>query len=93
LRDIKAALPLALLVEALPADWLARLRALHCVALDAHHKALTADIVAQAHRHGFRVACWTPNDPARVAELLAFGTDTVITDAVDRIAPDSVAVV
>jgi len=29
------------------------------------------------------------NDPARAAELAAFGVDTIITDAVDVIAPGS----
>jgi glycerophosphoryl diester phosphodiesterase len=84
LRDAKVTMPLAWLVDELPQDWLDRLRTLHCAALDTHHKHVTAEVVATAHRHGFRVACWTVNEPARVAELLAFGVDTVITDAIDQ---------
>jgi len=65
------------------------LRALDCVALDANYKALSAEVVKAAHRGGFRVCCFTPNDPARVAELAGWGVDTIITDAIDQIAADA----
>jgi glycerophosphoryl diester phosphodiesterase len=84
-RDAAASLPRALLFDDLPEDWLERLATLECVALDANHKSVDAAVVERAHAAGFRVACWTPNDPSRVAELQAFGVDTVITDAVDSI--------
>lgn len=82
-RDAAPSLPRALLVDELPADWLARLERLECVALDANHKHVTRDVVEAAHRAGYRVCCWTVNDPARVTELGAWGVDTVITDAID----------
>jgi glycerophosphoryl diester phosphodiesterase len=88
-RDAAPALPRALLLDTLPADWLDRLVRLECVALDAHHKALSAEIVKQARRAGYRVLTYTPNDPERVAELAAWGVDGIITDAVDHIAADS----
>jgi len=88
-RDAAPALPRALLLDTLPADWLDRLVRLECVALDANHKALTAEIVKQAHRAGYRVLTYTPNDPERVTELAAWGVDGIITDAVDHIAADS----
>jgi glycerophosphoryl diester phosphodiesterase len=84
-RDAVPGLPRALLLDELPRDWLERLRALDCIALDANHEALSRETVAAAHAHGYRVCCYTPNDPARVAELGAWGVDTVITDAVDAI--------
>jgi len=86
-RDAAPQLPRALLLDELGEDWADRLRALDCVALDANHEALSAEIVKAAHRGGFRVCCYTPNDPARVAELATWGVDTIITDAVDQIAP------
>src|SRR5665213_1016863 len=86
-RDAVPTLPRALLLDELPDDWLDRLRALECVALDTRHESLDATVVQRAHAAGFRVACWTPNDVARVAELQAMGVDTVITDAIDSIAP------
>ena len=88
-REAVPGLPRALLVDELTPDWLERLARLDCVALDANHRELTQAIVATAHREGYRVCCYTPNDPARVAELGGWGVDTIITDAVDAIAADS----
>jgi glycerophosphoryl diester phosphodiesterase len=81
------ALPRALLVTRLPDDWLARLRRLRCVALDAHHESLTREVVARAHGEGFRVVTYTVNDAARAATLRDWGVDCVITDAIDTIRP------
>lgn len=86
-RKAAPGLPRALLLDKLPPDWLERLRRLDCVALDANHRELTAEIIQAAHAAGFRVACYTVNDPARATELLSWGLDTLITDAVDLIAP------
>lgn len=80
-------LPRALLLHHLPEDWLARLRALQCVGLDAHHEALSPEVVSLARSEGFRVLTYTVNDPARAALLREWGVDVVITDAVDRIKP------
>ena len=90
-RDAVLLLPRALLLDELPGNWLDRLRALECVALVANHEVLDAAIVKAAHRGGFRVCCYTPNDAARVTELAAWGVDTIITDAVDQIAADAFA--
>lgn len=88
-REAVPALPRALLLDTLPDDWLDRLARYECVALDADHELLTRDVVAKAHREGYRVCCYTPNEPARVTELGAWGVDTVITDAIDIIPADS----
>ncbi len=57
------------------------------MALDANHRELSAEIIQAAHAAGFKVACYTVNDPARAAQLLGWGLDALITDAVDLIAP------
>lgn len=80
-------LPRALLLDQLPGDWLERVRQLGCVALDANHRELDADVIAAAHAAGLRVLAYTVNDPARAAQLLGWGLDGLITDAVDQIAP------
>lgn len=80
-------LPRALLLETIPADWQARLQRLGCVALDARHSCLDESLIAQAHQAGYRVLCYTVNDPARAEQLLAWGVDSIITDAVDQISP------
>ena len=82
-------LPRALLLETLPDDWLARLARLECVGVNACHKVLSADVVRAARAAGYRVACYTPNDPARVHELAKWGVDCIVTDAIDKIAADS----
>jgi glycerophosphoryl diester phosphodiesterase len=79
------ALPRAWLTETLPPDWRERCKALGCVAVDAKHTLLRAEVVREAHAAGLRVAAWTVNDAERAAQLSSWGVDTVITDAVDVI--------
>nr|WP_311527547.1 glycerophosphodiester phosphodiesterase [uncultured Ralstonia sp.] len=84
-REAAPELPRALLLDKLPADWLDRLRALDCVALDANHRELTPEIIDEAHAAGFRVCCYTVNDLDRAQLLWGAGLDGLITDWVDRI--------
>lgn len=90
-RDAAPSLPRALLVNAVPDNWLQRVERLACVALAADHQTLTAAGVDAAHEAGYRVLCFTPNEPARVIELAGWGVDGIVTDAVDHIAADSLA--
>ncbi|QRQ88661.1 glycerophosphodiester phosphodiesterase [Cupriavidus oxalaticus] len=80
-------LPRALLLDKLPGDWLARLHRLGCVALDANFRELDEGVIAAAHAAGYRVLSYTVNDRAKAAQLLGWGLDGLITDAVDQIAP------
>lgn len=84
-REAAPGLPNALLLDVLPADWLSRLRRLDCVALSVQHTLLTAELVREAHAAGYRVLCYTVNEQTRVDELITWGVDSVITDAIDRI--------
>lgn len=84
-RAARPELPRALLLDSMPADWLARLRALDCIALDADHRLLDARIIDAAHAAGYRVLCYTVNDANRMETLFAWGIDSLITDAVDRL--------
>ena len=89
-RDAVPALPRALLLDELPADWPARLARLDCVALDVDHELLDARTRRRrARRRLPRAAATRRTRPTRVAELAAWGVDGIITDAVDRIAADS----
>jgi len=76
-------LPRAWLTETLQNDWRERVMRLGCIAVDVKHTLLSHARVDEFHTGGVRVATWTANEPARVADLLAWGVDTVITDAVD----------
>jgi glycerophosphoryl diester phosphodiesterase len=88
-REAVPELPRAWLVELLADDWRSTIVRLGCIALDAKHTLLTRELVADVRGAGMRVATWTANDPARVAELVGYGVDTIITDAVDVIVPGS----
>lgn len=86
-REAAPELPRAWLGEELPGDWRERVMRLGCIALDLKHTLLTQERIDEIHTAGLRVATWTVNDPARAQQLTAWGADTVITDAVDAIAP------
>ncbi len=86
-RDAAPELPRAWLLDKIPADWQARLADLGCVALDACYKVLTADTVSAAHGAGYKVLTYTPNDAGVISMLREWQVDTIITDAIDRIAP------
>ena len=75
------------LFESLPPDWAARCAALGCIAVGVWHAALSERAITQAHHCGLRVLAYTVDDPARADELFGWGLDTLVTDAVDRIAP------
>jgi glycerophosphoryl diester phosphodiesterase len=86
-RDAVPELPRALLLERIPADWGARMSRLECVAIDTDYRVLDASFVAAAHRAGFKVLAYTPNDPAVVAGLVTWHVDAIITDAIDVLKP------
>ena len=81
-------LPRAYLFQRLPPDWVERCVALGCVAVDVKHTLLKRAVIDKAHDAGLAVLAWTVNDPRRARELVEWGVDTVITDAVDRIAAE-----
>lgn len=80
-------LPRALLVEEIPADWRERLAKYECVALNINQRDATAELIAQVHQAGYRIAAWTVNDPARAALLLSWGMDAIFTDELADIRP------
>ena len=84
-REAAPDLPRALLGDRLPGDWRARVERLGCIAVDLDHSLITEERADRFRAAGLRIVAWTVNDPARVAELLGWGVDTVITDAVDAI--------
>ena len=86
-RNAASALPRALLLESLWASWFERAQALGCVAIVANHLLYDAPLVERIHAAGWRALAYTVNDAPRAAELLAYGLDGLITDAVDRFAP------
>jgi glycerophosphoryl diester phosphodiesterase len=88
-RDAVPALPRAYLFDRADSATVSRALALGCVALDAKHTLLTADLIDAARKAALHVLAWTVNEPARVEALRSLGVDTVITDAIDLISASS----
>ena len=80
-------LPRALLVEAVPDDWLARLRRYACVGLNINQRDAAPELAAAVHAAGYRLATWTVNDPDRARLLFSWGVDAIFTDQLALIAP------
>jgi glycerophosphoryl diester phosphodiesterase len=86
-KQVAPELPRALLVEALPSDWIARCRRLGCVAIHPHFSQLSEAMIGQAHAEGLRVGSYTVNEPELAVRFLSWGLDVLITDNLDGIAP------
>ena len=81
------AVPRALLVETVPADWHERLRHLGCVALHARASALDAEILAACTAAAVPVAAYTVNTVEEAARCFGLGVRALFTDRLDRFAP------
>ena len=90
-RIAAPALPRALLVEEIPADWRNRLLNLECGAL---HCAVDDLVPAQATEvvgAGIPLACYTVNRPDEARELFALGVSAVFSDRLDLFDPSGEA--
>jgi glycerophosphoryl diester phosphodiesterase len=81
------ALPRALLLDTWRSGWFEETQALECVAVVTNYTIVDADAVARIHAAGMRLLTYTVNDPAPARRLVGWGTDGIITDAVDRFSP------
>lgn len=86
-REAAPALPCGWLVDQWPPDWRARLAALGGVALHCDQTVLTEARVAEVKAAGIALLAYTVNQLARASELLDWGVDGIITDALDRLPP------
>ncbi len=86
-RESAPDVPRALLLDTLWDGWLDAATALGCAAVVTNHKRMDAALLARLHGAGLRALCYTVNDAADAARLLALRIDGLITDAVDRFAP------
>jgi glycerophosphoryl diester phosphodiesterase len=89
-RAAAPGLPRALLLDSLRDGWLDEARALDGAAVVTASALMDAEIAAQLHASGMRALVYTVNDPAEALRVLAAGVDGVITDALDRFAPDAI---
>lgn len=80
--------PRGLLIDDVPEDWHAQLRAISAMALHINHVKLTPVLARAVKEAGFGLFCYTVNDPVRARQLLAWGVDGFCTDRLDLIGPD-----
>lgn len=82
-RDTAPNLPRALLVEAIPPDWQARLQEFACCAVHCDAQRLRAEQIAEVNAAGIPLACYTVNRPEQAAELFAAGVTAIFSDRLD----------
>ena len=88
-RDVAPALARGFLLDKVPPDWEARLRELQCAALHTSYQHLVQATAAQVRAAGYAVLVYTVNEPAEATRMLGWGVDCIVTDALDRIGPDT----
>jgi glycerophosphoryl diester phosphodiesterase len=81
-------LPLGMLHERPPADWLVRLRQLAAVTLHCDADSLNGDLLGEARANGVAVLCYTVNDPELASVLYRRGVAAVFSDRIDCVAGD-----
>lgn len=86
-RRSAPALPRALVVDAVPGDWEARLQALGCCALHCGNVRLDEATVRAIRDAGYPLAVWTVNEAQRARQLFAWGVNAIFTDRLDCIGP------
>lgn len=80
-------LPRGLLLHELWEGWLEKALALQCQAIVCHYILWNANTVTQVKQAGLRALSYTVNDEAAAQQLIALGTDGIITDRVDALTP------
>jgi glycerophosphoryl diester phosphodiesterase len=87
-RASAPALPRALLIDNRYDGWFADAQRLGCVAVVSQYVLYDRAMVEQLHAAGLRALAYTVNDPSVAQWLIGLGLDGLITDAVDRFAPE-----
>jgi glycerophosphoryl diester phosphodiesterase len=82
-------LPRGLLLETLRTGWLDTALALGCTAVVCEQGLWTDALLHQVRGAGLHGLAYTVNEATTVQRLLALGLDGIITDRVDRFAPDT----
>ncbi len=87
-RETAPQLRRALLVDSLWPGWFEVATELGCVAVITNHRCMDAALVERLHGAGLRALVYTVNEAPRAQTLTELGVDGIVTDAVDRFAPD-----
>lgn len=73
-------LPLGVLTESVPHKWQSRCDALDAYSIHTDWTRLTARRAREIKAAGYRLLCYTPNDPAAFAQRWKWGVDSAISD-------------
>lgn len=82
-RDLAPAVPRALLVVDVPADWLEQMRELGCLALHCAASHVTESLVQATQALGYPLACYTVNDRHQAEQLYLMGVAALFSDRPD----------
>lgn len=83
-HDLMPQTSLALITDAIPDNWLSRLRKHHCSALHPNALFVTEQGVADLHEAGYRVHAFTVNEEDDARRLFDMGVDAIFTDYPER---------
>lgn len=86
-RAVLPEVPCALLVETVPSDWRARMKAQGCVALHCAARELSPGRAAEIVAAGVPLVCYTVNAPDDAVRLFSLGVTAVFTDRLDLFSP------
>jgi glycerophosphoryl diester phosphodiesterase len=81
-------LPRGYLVDELPAEWMATMKRLGCVALHCNHQKLAEENARAIRAAGYGLLCWTVNEAEEARKLLRWGVDCLVTDSLRIVTPD-----
>ena len=84
-RSVAPELPRGYLVDSVPRDWRDTMKRLACVSLHCNYKSLTRGLADEIHAEGYAILLWTVNQPEVAREMLSFGANCLVTDALDLI--------
>jgi glycerophosphoryl diester phosphodiesterase len=87
-REAAPELPRGYLVDKVPENWRKTMQRLGCVALHCNYKSLTEKLAHEIHGAGYSILLWTVNEPEIARQMLAYGADCLVIDALERIGPD-----
>lgn len=79
-RQHNSTLRLGQLYDEIPADWRATLDAIDAFSLNCDYKHLTPELAREIKQAGYRLFCYTANNPQDVISHWEWGMDTIITD-------------
>ncbi len=84
-RAIDPAIRIGVLADKRGDAMLATARRLDAWAVNPRYNLCTAELVSEAHGHGFKVMVWTVDERAAMRRMIAYGVDGIMTNYPERL--------